>query len=62
MEHNELWDLRESYKVSQRRLALYLGVSNTVVAKWERRQIVRLERLALYRQVLPLIAEGRPAA
>lgn len=63
MQHNELRALRESYNVSQRRLALYLGLSNEAVRQWELRQVVPLERLALYRQVLPLIdADRRPAA
>ena len=56
---NELRRLREAAGISQRQVAMFLGISNTSVAKWERAPVTE-ERLRQYQRALGFL--GRRSA
>jgi transcriptional regulator with XRE-family HTH domain len=49
---NPLRTIREEAGVSQRQMAIRLGLSNTAVAKWERAATATPERIAAYRSAI----------
>lgn len=56
---NELRAIREAAGVSQRAVAMFLGISNTSVAKWEK-AAPTAERLRLYQRAITWL-DRRPA-